>query len=103
MVPHHAATSERGTLAIATRLDGDRVVVSIADTGVGIPEAIKDRVFDLFFTTKDVGQGTGQGLTIAHAVITQRHRGELTFESTPGRGTTFTIRLPVGAAMVAAA
>ena len=103
MAKRHAATGERGTLAISTRRDGGHVVVSIADTGAGIPDAIRDRVFDLFFTTKDVGEGSGLGLTIAHAVITQRHRGELTVESTPGRGTTFTIRLPIAAALAAAA
>ncbi|HEX4455946.1 MAG TPA: ATP-binding protein [Kofleriaceae bacterium] len=90
----------RGTLRIATRFDaGTRaIVIAIADTGVGIPDAIKDRVFDPFFTTKDVGKGSGQGLAIARTVIAQRHGGDIAFESKPGRGTTFTLRLPVDAA-----
>ncbi len=90
----------RGTLRVATRFDAEAraIVIAIADTGVGIPDAIKDRVFDPFFTTKDVGKGSGQGLAIARAVIAQRHGGDITFDSTPGRGTTFTLRLPVDAA-----
>jgi two-component system, NtrC family, sensor kinase len=70
------------------------VVISVQDTGCGIPPAIASRVFDPFFTTKPVGQGTGQGLAIAHTIITERHRGTIDFESTPGFGTTFQIRLP---------
>jgi signal transduction histidine kinase len=86
----------RGTLRVTTRFDAgaDAIVIAIADTGAGIPDAVKDRVFDPFFTTKDVGKGSGQGLAIARAVIAQRHGGEIAFESTPGRGTTFTLRLP---------
>jgi signal transduction histidine kinase len=99
------ATGTRGTLRVTSRHDGDAVRITIADTGIGIPEAIKDRIYDPFFTTKAVGKGTGQGLTIAHAVITRRRGGELSFESTAGRGTTFTIRIPTRSpkAMAAAA
>ena len=57
---------------------------------------IQDKVFDPFFTTKEVGKGTGQGLTIAHDVITGKHNGTLVFETEPGSGTTFIIRLPQG-------
>jgi signal transduction histidine kinase len=74
------------------------VLISIADTGPGIPQAIQDKIFDPFFTTKDVGKGTGQGLAIARAVIVDRHGGTLGFETEPGRGTTFLIRLPINAA-----
>jgi two-component system NtrC family sensor kinase len=69
-------------------------VITIADTGGGIPPDIADRVFDPFFTTKDVGRGTGEGLSIARAII-DRHHGQLTFTTRPGDGTTFTIRLPL--------
>lgn len=89
------ATGQRGTLTITTSRDRDHVSIAVSDTGNGIPDAIKHRVFDPFFSTKDVGEGTGQGLAIAHAVVAQRHDGELSFESELGRGTTFTIRLPV--------
>ena len=71
------------------------VIISIADTGCGIPEQIRTKVFDPFFTTKTVGQGTGQGLAIAYDVVTRKHKGSLDFETVPGEGTTFTIRLPI--------
>jgi PAS domain S-box-containing protein len=87
-------TGKRGTIRVSTRLDGDRVVVTVADTGGGIPEAIRAKVFDPFFTTKPVGQGTGQGLAIARSVVA-RHKGELSFTTAAGEGTTFTLRLPV--------
>ncbi len=92
---HPAGT--RGRIAATTRRDGDSVVIAIADSGAGIPEAIRDHVFEPFFTTKPVGKGTGQGLAIAHSVI-DRHRGSLTFESVVGIGTTFFVRLPITAA-----
>jgi signal transduction histidine kinase len=103
MAPVHAATGARGTLRVVTRADGDRVRVTIADTGVGIPAAIRDRIFDPFFTTKSVGKGTGQGLTVAHAVVTRRHGGELTVESEVGRGTTFVVTLPIARPLARAA
>jgi signal transduction histidine kinase len=71
------------------------VIISIGAAGSGIPEAIRDRVFEPFFTTKDVGHGTGQGLHIARRVIVEQHGGAIWFDSTPGEGTTFFIRLPV--------
>lgn len=88
-------TAERGTIKVSTREDGEHVVVSIRDTGVGIAEAIGARVFEPFFTTKEVGEGTGQGLAIAWDVVKNKHGGELSFESKPGVGTTFFIRLPI--------
>ncbi len=91
-------TEHRGLITVRTRLDGDTVVITIADTGRGIPVEIRDRVFDPFFTTKEVGRGTGQGLAIARAAIVDKHHGQLTFTSEPNRGTTFTIRLPLAPA-----
>jgi signal transduction histidine kinase len=85
----------RGVLRVATRTEGPDVVISIGDTGSGIPEAIRERVFEAFFTTKEVGRGTGQGLAISRKIVVDRHAGALTFESTVGVGTTFFIRLPV--------
>ena len=73
----------------------DTVLISITDTGAGIPEEIRAKIFDPFFTTKEVGRGTGQGLAIARSVVMERHKGTLTFESEVGKGTTFHIRLPV--------
>jgi signal transduction histidine kinase len=87
-------THIRGVLTIKSRVDGDHVVIEIADTGGGIPEAHRDRVFDAFFTTKPVGRGTGQGLAISRSIVVDRHEGSLTFETSP-RGTTFQVRLPI--------
>jgi two-component system NtrC family sensor kinase len=88
-------TDRKGTIAIQTRHEGAFVAIRIADTGGGIPEAVRDRIFDPFFTTKAVGKGTGQGLTIARAAIVERHLGDLTFETEVGVGTTFIIRLSI--------
>jgi two-component system NtrC family sensor kinase len=91
-------TETRGTIAVRTERQGNMVIISIRDTGVGIPQAIRERIFDPFFTTKEVGRGTGQGLAIARSAIVEKHGGDLTFESEPGRGTTFFIRLPIDGA-----
>ena len=85
-----------GTITIATRLDGDWLEITIADNGAGIPESIRSRIFDPFFTTKEVGRGTGQGLAIARSVIVDKHGGTISVESEIGKGTSFTIRLPIG-------
>ena len=87
----------KGVITVSTRRDGDWAEVGISDTGTGIPEEIRSRVFDLFFTTKDVGKGTGQGLTISHNVIVEKHGGTITFNTEVGKGTTFIIRLPIDA------
>ena len=71
------------------------MVITIADTGAGIPEGARDHIFDPFFTTKKVGRGTGQGLAIARSVVVDKHRGTLAFETELGKGTTFNIRLPI--------
>ena len=81
-------------LTARTRQDGHSVLVEIEDNGPGIPAAIQDRIYDPFFTTKDVGKGTGMGLDITHRIIENRHQGEITLDSEPGR-TRFTIRLPI--------
>jgi signal transduction histidine kinase len=85
----------KGLITVATRQAGDWVEIRIGDTGPGIPEEIRPRIFDLFFTTKEVGRGTGQGLAIAHNVIVEKHDGVITFETEVGKGTTFIIRLPL--------
>ena len=91
----------KGEIRISTRADGADVVITVADTGCGIPDAIRDRIYDPFFTTKAVGKGTGQGLAIAHRIIRERHHGTIECESTVGKGTQFVIRLPVASAAVA--
>jgi len=84
-----------GTMRIRTSREGNMARIDVADSGSGIPETIRNRVFDPFFTTKEVGKGTGQGLAIARSVVVTKHSGTLTFESEVGKGTTFTIRLPI--------
>jgi PAS domain S-box-containing protein len=88
-------TGCRGVITVRSRLDGDHVVIEIQDTGGGIPESIRGNIFDAFFTTKEVGKGTGQGLAIARNVIVKGHHGALDFTTESGVGTTFVIRLPV--------
>jgi PAS domain S-box-containing protein len=83
-----------GTITIRTRRDGMHAEVRISDTGTGIPEMIRGKIFDPFFTTKGVGKGTGQGLFLAHTIVTKKHGGTIGFETEMGKGTTFIIRLP---------
>jgi two-component system, NtrC family, sensor kinase len=85
----------RGRISVRTSAEGDWVTIAIGDTGCGIPEAIRSKVYDPFFTTKEVGRGTGQGLALAHVVIVEQHGGSLSFDSTVGEGTVFYLRLPV--------
>lgn len=87
--------SGKGTITVRTRREGEAILIEIGDTGPGIPAHIQPRIFDHFFTTKEVGKGTGQGLTIAHSVIVENHGGALEFETEVGKGTTFRIRLPL--------
>jgi len=87
---------KKGRITLSTRQHDHHVEIRIADTGVGIPKHIQNKIFDPFFTTKEVGKGTGQGLAIAHDVIAGKHDGTLDFETEPGVGATFIIRLPKG-------
>ena len=88
-------SGDKGVIRIATRKEGDAAVLTVSDTGAGIPDEIVGKVFDPFFTTKEVGVGSGQGLAIARSVIVDKHGGSIDFDSTPGEGTVFTIRLPL--------
>ena len=86
---------EKGMITIRTRAKDDFVEIRISDTGAGIPEKIQTRIYDPFFTTKEVGKGTGQGLAISRSVIVDKHGGTLSFETQEGKGTSFFIQLPV--------
>ena len=86
---------EKGTIKLSTRRVSGMVEVRISDTGPGIPEEIQPRIFEPFFTTKEVGKGTGQGLALAYDVIERKHEGSISFDTRPGYGTTFIIRLPI--------
>jgi two-component system, NtrC family, sensor kinase len=84
----------KGHLRVETRMDGEDVIISVGDTGTGIPEAVREHIFEPFFTTKEVGRGTGQGLALAWSLVTEKHGGALSYETTLGAGTTFFVRLP---------
>ena len=88
------AIPEKGEIAVETQATETEIIVRISDTGGGIPPGELSKLFDPFYTTKPVGQGTGLGLSISHGII-QKHNGSIEVESEVGKGTTFTIRLPI--------
>lgn|GEM_PF-5731301 len=92
----------KGKIRITTRAMEDCVEIRISDTGAGIPQEIRSRILDPFFTTKGVGKGTGQGLAISRSVIVDKHGGTLDFETEVGKGSTFILRLPVTSGVSAA-
>ncbi len=79
---------------VSTQIKGDKIEISISDNGPGIPDAIKDKIFQPFFTTKPTGQGTGLGLSLSYDIV-KAHGGEITVESKEGEGSTFIILLPI--------
>jgi signal transduction histidine kinase len=87
------AMAGSGTLRVSTRAEADSVVVEIADTGPGMPPEVAQRAFEAFFTTKEVGKGTGLGLDIARRIVVQRHGGAIDIDSEPGR-TVMRVTLP---------
>jgi len=90
----------QGRIIIRTRYEHPWVEIRVEDNGIGIPPEIQSHVFDLFFTTKKIGQGSGQGLAIAHTIVVDKHGGTINFQSTPGEKTVFVVRLPVGEQLV---
>lgn len=82
-------------LTVCVKTADGNVVISIADNGEGMTEEVKERLFDNFFTTKPIGQGTGLGMAITRDIIENKHQGRLSFESEEGKGTTFTFTIPV--------
>ncbi|MFP5221491.1 MAG: ATP-binding protein [Acidobacteriota bacterium] len=82
-------------LAVSLKREDAYAVIEISDNGPGMDESVRKRVFDPFFTTKMQGEGTGLGLSVSYFIITQNHHGTILVDSTPGQGTTFTIRLPL--------
>ena len=91
------AMTGKGTITVKTFVDKptNTVNISIADTGKGMTEDVKSKIFQPFFTTKGVGEGTGLGLSISYGII-KKHDGQIEVESTVGKGTIFTITLPIG-------
>ncbi len=88
------AISERGTITLRTQRDGDWVIIEIEDNGCGIAAEDISRLFDPFYTTKEVGFGTGLGLSVSYSII-QKHSGQITVQSKLGSGSCFSIRLPI--------
>ena len=84
-----------GRIRVATGQDGAWVKLSVGDNGSGIPAHVRERMFDLFFTTKALNRGTGQGLSLVQRVITERHGGQVSCDTEVGKGTTFTISMPI--------
>jgi PAS domain S-box-containing protein len=87
-------SGQKGLIKISTYHDDEFVTIKIKDSGAGIPVEVQQRIFDPFFTTKEVGRGSGQGLSISRNIIVVKHNGKISFESEPGKGTTFIIKLP---------
>ncbi|PIV19805.1 MAG: PAS domain-containing sensor histidine kinase [Deltaproteobacteria bacterium CG_4_8_14_3_um_filter_45_9] len=88
------AMPKGGTLTVRTTREGNKVLIHIQDTGIGIPEEIRDKIFEAFFTTKQKVKGVGLGLSVCYGII-KDHGGEIKVESEEGKGTTFTLSLPV--------
>lgn len=89
-------SDHQGLINISTRIANNEVVICIEDNGIGINPDIIDRIYDPFFTTKEVGKGTGQGLAIVHDIIVNKHSGRVAVESILNQGTKFIISLPIG-------
>ena len=88
-------TEEKGRISIRTAGDDDQVTIEVSDTGAGIPESIRNRIYEPFFTTKEVGTGSGQGLAFVYDIVVKKHDGTIECDTEEGKGTTFRIRLPV--------
>lgn len=87
--------ARRGRISIRTRVVEESVEIRVADDGPGIPDEIRARVFDPFFTTREVGAGSGKGLPLVRNVVVTQHEGEISLSSRPGNGTTVVVRLPL--------
>ncbi len=97
----NARTPDRkGTITLGTRRAQEDIEIFVRDTGTGIPEDVRPKIFTPFYTTKEVGKGTGQGLAIVYNVIVKGHGGAVSFETGEGEGTTFVIRLPLASSRV---
>jgi PAS domain S-box-containing protein len=91
------AEKNPGRIYISTMMTIQKtVMVEISDNGTGIPEAVKNRIFNPFFTTKAVGKGTGLGMSISHSIVVEKHKGKIECISSIGEGTTFQIQIPIG-------
>jgi signal transduction histidine kinase len=90
------ATPDAGQIALSTRHEGGEVVLVVQDTGQGMTPEVQQKLFQPFFSTRPIGEGTGMGLAVVHGIVSA-HGGRIDVESQPGKGSTFTIRLPLAA------
>jgi signal transduction histidine kinase len=91
-----------GRIEITTQLgEAQTVRITVTDNGIGMSDATRNKIFEPFFTTKHVGKGTGLGLALAYAIVTEKHQGELICTSEVGQGTRFEICLPKQVAIAA--
>ncbi|BCS55680.1 hypothetical protein GSbR_02840 [Geobacter sp. SVR] len=90
---------EEPRITVRLRREAESAVIEIEDNGPGMEKAIQHRIFEPFFTTKPVGAGTGLGLSVSYAIITNRHKGQIEVCSHPGRGSRFTVKLPISRKM----
>jgi signal transduction histidine kinase len=97
-----AGGDEPGTITVRTAVDGDDAVITVSDTGSGIPKHVRDRIFEPFYTTKEVGRGSGQGLALSRSIVADRHSGSIEVETAVGAGTTFSVRVPLAGQPAAA-
>ena len=88
------AIKDKGVITLETEVRGDWIAISVSDTGCGMNDEVRKRIFEPFYTTKPVGQGTGLGLSLSYSIV-QKHGGRIEVESSPGTGTKFTVHLPI--------
>ncbi|MCA6500864.1 MAG: histidine kinase, partial [Chitinophagaceae bacterium] len=81
-------------VTLTTRQEGNQVVIEVADNGTGMPDQVKEKIFQPFFTTKPTGEGTGLGLSLSYDIVTKGHHGIMDVESAEGLGTRFQVKLP---------
>jgi signal transduction histidine kinase len=86
---------DAGQIKIRVNMEGEDAVIRVSDNGCGVPPENLSKLYDPFFTTKEVGRGTGQGLAISHSIVVDKHGGEISVRSEVGVGTEFTVRLPI--------
>ncbi len=84
------------TVSVSTTMANGQVQIQVRDNGGGIPDAIREKIFQPFFTTKPTGEGTGLGLSLSYDIVTKGHGGTLAVESEEGEGATFVVQLPTG-------
>ncbi len=90
-----ASADYKPTVTVSTSLDGDQVVITVKDNGMGIPDAVKDKIMQPFFTTKPTGEGTGLGLSLSYDIVVKGHSGEILVNNSVGGGAEFVIKLPL--------